>query len=173
MVPLGALLGMLEGSTDGRQLGRAIGAGAIGRVAARLASRTAGGFARDQVRSAPLEQVVELLGGELAVLGLGSLHVERWGRAMLFVLEPCAIDERGDALLAGMLEGALTSVAGREVCALVVDRTSQLARVLVGSVGAMAKAEALHKRGAFFTEIVAALHDDARGRGGADRTGGR
>ena len=116
------------------------------------------------MRGVPLETVVDVLGGELALLGLGSLRVERWGRALLFVLDPCAIDARGNALLAGIFEGALAGLADREVAAVVVDRAGGNARILVGSVAAMARAEALVRRGSFFTEIVTALHDDSRER---------
>src|SRR5438132_13670003 len=60
----------------GNDLGRACGA----RAAARLGGGDAG------VRGAGLEHVVTHLAGELAVAGIGAVHVERWGRAMVFVV---------------------------------------------------------------------------------------
>jgi hypothetical protein len=166
LVPVGPLLSLLGGELDARQLGRHVGVALVGRVAMRFKDRH-GTTPRDAIRAASLETVVDLLGGELALLGLGNLRVERWGRAMLFVLDPCALDARADTMVAGIFEGALTSVADREVAAVVVDRAERNVRVLAGSVGPMARAEALVRRGAFFTEIITALHEDT-GRSDGD-----
>jgi hypothetical protein len=167
LVPASALLAIVAGESDARGLGRHMGVALVGRVAARIAKTTGvtGDAVRELMRRISLEAMVELLGGELALLGLGNLRVERWGKAMLFVLDPCALDARGDLIFAGILEGALTSVAQREVAAVVVDRSGQNARALVGNISAMAKAEALVHRGVFFTEIVSALHEGGRDEG--------
>ena len=152
------LLAFLSGEVDARQLGRQLGASVTARAGARF--KDPGMLPQDLLRGASLEGVVELLGGELALLGLGNLRVERWGRALLFVLDPCPLDKRADGFLCGLFEGALTGVAGREVAVVVVDRTGAGVRLLVGSVGAMARAEALVNRGVFFTEVVTALHEE-------------
>src|SRR5262245_38721231 len=60
----------------GRSLGEAMGR----RVASRLA-------ATEGVSSTPVEVVVDHLGGELALAGLGSLGLERWGRALVLVVD--------------------------------------------------------------------------------------
>src|SRR3954468_6304383 len=53
---------------------------AIGRACGeRVASRLGGDGG---VRNAPLEVVISHLAGELAIAGVGAIHVERWGRAM-------------------------------------------------------------------------------------------
>jgi hypothetical protein len=158
LVPVGPLLSFIAGELDARKLGRYLGVSVSGRVGARFRDR--GTAPRDAIRGAPLETVVELLGGELALLGVGNLRVERWGRALLFVLDPCPLDQRADAFLCGIFEGVLTSVSAREVAAVVVDRADGNVRILVGGVGAMAKVEALVHRGAFFTDVVTALHED-------------
>src|SRR5689334_6399623 len=59
----------------GAELGKACGT----RVATRLGGD--GG-----VRNAQLEVVVSHLAGELAIAGIGAVHLERWGRAMVIVV---------------------------------------------------------------------------------------
>ncbi|NUP05154.1 MAG: hypothetical protein HOW73_03735 [Polyangiaceae bacterium] len=161
LVPVAALAAFAAGESGARALGHAIGVGAIGRVAVHIAREGDPRRAIDGIRGASLETVVELLGGELAVVGLGSLRVERWGSALLFVLDPHTLDERCDEMVCGVFEGALASVAGRDVHALVVDREGgggQL-RVLVANERAIDRARRLVNVGAFFTEIISMLHD--------------
>jgi hypothetical protein len=159
MIPADALAAVLSGESTSRALGQAIGVGAIGRVAARLASEAGGRRAKDGVRGASLESVVELLGGELAVVGLGNLRVERWGKALLFVLDPHTLDARCDELVCGVFDGALASVTDKDVNTLVVDREGSQLRVLCANARAAARARELVLEGAFFTEIVSMLHD--------------
>ncbi len=163
LLPAAAIAGLLSGEGGARALGAAIGVSAIGRAAARISARGASRTlnARDLLRAAPLEKVVELLGGELSLLGFGSLRVERWGEALLFVIDPCTLDQRADELISGIVEGALESVAERPVTALVVDRSAESVRVLVGNAEAIAKASELCEQRAFFTEIISMLHEGA------------
>lgn len=176
LVPVEALVALLRGQSDARTLGRGIGAAAVGRAGMQLErGRGDGRSLRDRLRAESLETIVELLGGELAVLGLGSLRIERWGTALLFVLDPYtlrAADELDDSntfsrplgedphdlLICGIVEGALGSLTDREVHALVVDRSDAL-RVLVVNENAAARAKLLLKTGVFFTDIVSMLHE--------------
>ncbi|MBL8743829.1 MAG: hypothetical protein JNK04_22125 [Myxococcales bacterium] len=120
---------------------------------------------RELMRSASLETVVELLGGELATMGLGSLRVERWGQALLFVLDPCTLDERADEMLCGIVEGALESVAARPASAIVIDRAEGSARILVASAGAVERAKEILAKGSSFVEVITALHGENLGSG--------
>lgn len=163
LVPVAALAAVLAGEATARTLGQAIGVGAIGRVASRLAG-SGPRRARDSVREASLESVVELLGGELALVGLGNLRVERWGSALLFVLDPHTLDGNlsspgSDELMCGVFEGALASVTEKDVHAIVVDREGSQLRVLCGNERAIRRARELVLEGAFFTEIISMLHD--------------
>jgi hypothetical protein len=107
-------------------LGHAIGTAMGRRVAVRV-----GRGAEDRqsaVARATFELVVEHLAGELALAGLGSLSVERWGKAVVFVLDQSPLGERGDALLGETLQAAmqaLSNQAGRVV------RTFRRARALL------------------------------------------
>lgn len=170
IVPAAALAALAAGQTDARGLGRAMGIKAAGRVGRRLAGESAagrfdkpgtippGGATGDRLRQASAEAMVELLGGEIAVLGLGSLRLERWGHAMVFVLDPCALDARADALVLGVIEGALSIATDREVSAAVVDRSARSARILVGNPRAIAYAVERAQNGDFFTDILRDLH---------------
>ena len=64
---------------------------AIGRAIARRFERT-GSDARD----ASVETVVEHLSGELAVAGFGTLSAERWGRALVLVVDRGTGGAEGD-----------------------------------------------------------------------------
>ena len=165
LVPAAALSALFSGEEGPRGFGRAVGVGAVGRVAARFAAnaRPGGGRGanvRELMRAASLETIVELLGGELATMGLGSLRVERWGQALLFVLDPCTLDERADEMLCGLVEGALESVAARPASAIVIDRADGSARVLVASADAVARAKVILARGSSFVEVITALHGE-------------
>jgi hypothetical protein len=172
LVPAAALSALFAGEGGPRGFGRALGVGAVGRVAARFAANARamqgggrGPNVRAMMRSASLEMVVELLGGELATMGLGSLRVERWGQALLFVLDPCTLDERGDEMLCGLLEGALESVAARPASAIVIDRADSSVRVLVASEEAVARAKQILERGSSFVEVITALHGENQSAG--------
>jgi hypothetical protein len=164
LVPADALSALLAGESSARGLGRAIGVAAMERVGMRVAGAREGGtqpgLVRDQIRTASLETIVEMLGGELATVGVGNLRVERWGKALLFVLDPYVLDERADELLCGVFEGALAGVTDRECAALVVDRSGQQVRVLVANDVAILRARKLRDGGAFFTAIASKLQDD-------------
>lgn len=164
LLPADALAALLAGESTARGLGRAVGVAAMERVGMRVAgARDAGTdtrLVRDRIRSASLDTIVEMLGGELAVVGIGNLRVERWGNALLFVLDPFVLDERADELLCGVFEGALAGVTDRECAALVVDRSGLQVRVLVSNEVAIARARKLRDGGAFFTAIASKLQDE-------------
>jgi hypothetical protein len=165
LVPADALSALLAGESSARVFGRTIGAAAMERVGFRVAdahgsSARDAHLVRDTLRAASIDTVVELLGGELALLGLGSLRIEQWGRTMLFVLYPHALDERADELVCGVFEGALVSLTDRDVAALVLDRSGSQLRILIGNHEAIERAGALLAGASFFTTIVSALQDE-------------
>lgn len=90
----------------GRQLGTEIG---------RLVSERF-----DSIESASLEEIAEHLGGELALLGLGSLAVEQWGRALVLRFDHCPVAREGAELLARVIEGAVQRALSRTVTAVVM-----------------------------------------------------
>lgn len=168
LLPLEEVLALAAGARSLRALARGVGRRAMLRTAARLADldATARGGAEtaqppmDLLRSASLPDVVEQLGGELALLGLGSLRAETWGAALIIVLDPCSLDGRGDELVEGIVEGALGVATDQEVSALVVDRQAGVVRVVVGHGGTIAQVRPLVASGAVFTDVIRALHGE-------------
>ncbi len=166
LVPASAIAAIAAGQTDTRGLGRAMGVKVAARVARRLAvpsgrsgTMPPSATLRDALRQAPVEAVAELLGGELALLGLGSLRLERWGQSLVFAFDPCALDPRADALLLGVLEGALSTVTDRDVATTVLERVGRALRVFVGNPRAAAVVSQHVEEGASFTEALRALHE--------------
>jgi len=163
LIPADALAALASGESAPRGLGRAVGVAAMERVGMRVGGAQQAAGVRpiyDRIRTASLDVVVEMLGGELALVGIGNLRVERWGKALLFVLDPCVLDQRADELLCGVFEGALAAVTDRDVTALVVDRSGVQARVLVAGEAAIERARGWLAGGAFFTAIASKLQDE-------------
>ncbi len=104
----------------GRRLGTSIGR----RVAARLG---------DSANAASLEELLEQLGGELALSGLGSLGLERWGRALVLSFEGGPFGPNLDQLLGAVLEGALQRTFGRDCHAAKLGRDDRVVRFLISS----------------------------------------
>jgi hypothetical protein len=131
---------------------RAVGASMGRRVALHLAR--AGG-----ARAASVEAFAAELAGELAVSGCGVLRIERWGRALVLVLESAPLP---DAVLAPMLEAAVAEAAEREVRCTVIARDAAAARVLVSSDAAGKRMRAWLAEGVAWGDALVRLH-----RGGA------
>lgn len=132
----------------GNETGRACGA----KVAARLGGD--GG-----VRSASLETVVSHLAGELAVGGVGALHLERWGRAMVLVLANASV--ASDRFCGALLAGALSAATGREVATAVLGKDAGASRFFVGSRATAEKVEQLVASGNGFAQTLATIQGGA------------
>jgi len=89
------------------------------------------------VKEASIEAIVEHLGGELAIAGFGALSLERWGRAMVLVVDRGPAGSEGDKLLAPLLAAAVSRATKVEVRCVRLARDGDRARFLVtGSKGA-------------------------------------
>ncbi len=109
LIPVAALAEALASAPrDTREhVARAVG-GSIGR---RAASRFGGSSG---VRDADVESVVESLAAEIALAGFGVLSLERWGKALVILLEaPPAFDSQFFAPLLEAAFGAATAWATR------------------------------------------------------------
>jgi hypothetical protein len=170
---LGALCaaaGAEAAAAFGRELGTAMGRRLASRFAASGAAAggepAAGEGAPDGsagVRGATLEAVVDHLGGELALAGLGTLGIERWGRALVMVLDHCPLGPGSSGLLAAVLEGALGAATGRTARALLLDRDAVRARFLIGGGAAVDRVRAWLAGGASWGEALVKLHAAPRG----------
>jgi hypothetical protein len=125
-------------------LGRALGA-AIGRRAA----------ARMDPKTAPVDVFVTQLAGEVALTGIGTLSVERWGRALVVVVEDSPL---GGTLLAPIVAAAVSTASGRHLACALLSRDERAARVLVGSDAGVARVRAWIASGMPWGEALVKLH---------------
>jgi hypothetical protein len=143
-------------------LARAAGAEGTAAFAASLGEimgrRVAGRLAERGVGEAAVEVVVEHLGGELALSGLGSLGLERWGRAAVLVVDESPLGAPGDALLEGVLAAAVAAAAGRLVHARLLGRDGVRARFLLGNLAAVDRVGAWLAEGVPWGEAIVRLH---------------
>jgi hypothetical protein len=157
LVPAGALAALCQaaGEDDTANLGFAMG-DAMGKRAATRVSADANDR-QAAVRAASLERVMDELAGELALAGLGALSAERWGRALVLVVDRSPLGEEGDVLLAEVLRAALKAAAGRDNRVLPVGHEGERARFLVVSAAAVEGVKRRLREGAGWAQVVAAL----------------
>lgn len=136
-----ALSAPAEAEVLGRALGAAIGKRAAGRM--------------PDPAQATMESFVTQLAGECAVSGVGVLSVERWGRALVMVIEESSL---AGPLLAPLVGSALEAALGKRVAATLLARDARLARVLVASENAVARAREAIASGTAWGEVLAQLN---------------
>jgi hypothetical protein len=108
--------------------------------------------------SAGVPGVVEHLGGELALMGLGSLGLERWGRALVITVEGSPLRADGDELLAGIVEGALQRAFGRASTVVPVQRDDARVRLLVVSKSTAERVRGWLDSGVSFGDVLTRLN---------------
>jgi hypothetical protein len=144
------LCGELEPASV-RQLGVSFGKQAGARVRARLGASAV----------PSLEVIVDQLGGELALAGLGSLAIERWGQALVVRIENCPLGPQGQELMSAYIESALYAVVAREVIALGLERKSQSFRLLLCGKAASVRVKGFLSSGGSWGDALVALHQTA------------
>jgi hypothetical protein len=128
-------------------LGRALGA-AIGRRAA----------AQVDVNDAPIEVFVTHLAGEAALAGVGALTIERWGRALVVVVQDSPLV---GTLLGPLVAAAIEAASGRRVSHALLSRDERAARVLLGSEKGVARVREWIASGSPWAEAIVRLHGGA------------
>ncbi|HYO98231.1 MAG TPA: hypothetical protein VER33_27190 [Polyangiaceae bacterium] len=125
LVPADALVALYESAAPEakKDFARRLGTETGRRAAERLGDAA----------SAGVDAVVEHVGGDWALLGLGSLSLERWGKALVFVVSGSPLGGAGDALLGAILEGVLQRAFGREAGAVRLVRDGTQVRFLITS----------------------------------------
>jgi hypothetical protein len=157
VVPASALAELARAA--GRE-GRAALARALGEPLGRRVARRLG--QGDGALGASVDAVVDHLGGEFAVVGLGSLSLERWGRALLFVFDHSPFDAEGDELLAAVLDAALEGATGRPVRCVPLMRDGTRVRLLATNERASERVRAWLGEGLGWGEVLARLHAAVR-----------
>ena len=149
LVPVDALLVLCKGAGPEalRDFGRTLGTEVGRRVRERI-----------KVDQASLESVVEHLGGDLALSGLGSLAIERWGRALVMTVSDSPLGADGDGLIASVLEGALQRGMGRDARVVKLERKNGLVRLLVTAPKTAEKVQSMLASGVPWGDLLAKLH---------------
>lgn len=122
-------------------------------------------------------EMVDHLGGELALAGLGSLSVEFWGHALILAVSESPLRtgdaaskrqvDSGDRLLAAILEGALIRATGRALRVATLARVDDIVRYVACNEDTKEKIEALIAEGCHYGEALARLNDGAVAGGGS------
>jgi hypothetical protein len=156
VIPLSSLeeIASTGGANAASRVARGLGV-AIGRRVVRGLGSTEG------VRKASLEALVTSLAFEVAVAGWGSLTLERWGKALVLALDHAPVADL--AIVTALLEGALETLAGREVHGVALPTEGGAIRVLVASEKTAAKARAWSLEGVLVGEVIARLHAQSDG----------
>jgi hypothetical protein len=146
LLPCSALEDLaLSAPAEAEVLGRALGSAIGKRAAARMSDP----------RGVSVEGFVTQLAGEAAVAGVGVLSVERWGRALIVVVEESPL---AGALLAPLVAAAIEAALGKPVSAGLLARDARVARVLVASESAVARALEAISGGASWGDVLAKLN---------------
>lgn len=135
-----------------RQFGAALGKKAGGRLRGRLA----------KVAAVTLDVMVDQLGGELSLAGLGSLGIERWGQALVVHIEHSPLGRAAHDLMSAYIESALQAVVSRDVNAVILERGSQSFRLLLCNKAASARVKGWLSSGGSWGDALAALHHNPR-----------
>lgn len=153
VIPVEALAQLCAGldAAAVRQFGTLLGRHAGGRVRGRLSAAVV----------PTLEVMVDHLGGEMSLAGLGSLVMERWGQALVARIESCPLAQ-GHELMSAYIEAAVEAAVGREVTALALERGASSIRLLLCSKAASMKVKAWLVGGMSWGDALATLHQGAK-----------
>jgi hypothetical protein len=134
-------------------------------IGAAIASRfeDAGG----NVSGAEIDAVVEHLSGELAVAGFGRLSVERWGQALVLVVDHGPSGEMGDELLGALLGAAIAGASKLELECVRLAREGDRARFFIAGRKGAEKVRTWLRSGVSWGEALVRLHPAQSGRGDA------
>jgi hypothetical protein len=127
--------------------------------------KQAGARIRERLRSAAgttLEEMVDQLGGEVSLAGLGSLLIERWGQALVVRIDGCPLGAPGHDLMSAYVETALLQAVDRELTALVLERGPESFRLLLCGKGGSARVKGWLSAGGSWGDALAALHHNPR-----------
>jgi hypothetical protein len=146
VVPAAALARLLtaaksEGVDVGRALGEAIGA--------RIGPK--------EDANASIDHALTSIAEELGLLGLGVVSLEKWGRALIVVIDDAA--DLGDEFLAAVIEGTLAKATSRQVHARSLGRSGSKLRVFVGRAATVERLGKFIDEGIGWGDAIVRLHE--------------
>jgi hypothetical protein len=146
VVPAQALARLIAAAKDeGVSVGRALGEAIGGRIGPK------------EDANASVDHALASLAEELALLGLGAVSLERWGRALLVVVDDAA--ELGDDFLAAVIEGTLSKATSRQVHARALGRSGHRLRIFVGRAATVEKLGKMLGDGVGWGDAIVRLHE--------------
>ncbi len=154
LLPTDAILALLRETQPevARDLGRNIGTELGQRVAAHF-SRPGG-----DLDLASALTVVEFLGGELALQGLGSLAVEQWGSVLLFIVDDSPFGPDGAEFVATVLEAALQRAFAREVALVGLGYDAERTRYVAVSPATAVSVKTLLEKDVGWGDVITRLN---------------
>jgi len=150
LLPCTALddLVLVAGTEAATTVGRALGTAIGGRIAARLGGAP-------NLLQASIAEVTQEMAGELATLGLGVASVERWGRALVIVIDRPAVADL--PFLASIVEGVLEGASEAKVGCTSLGRDGTSVRILVAGESAITRARTMLETGVPWGDVLARL----------------
>lgn len=164
MIPAAALVKLCRaaGDDDTADIAHDIGEAMGRRIAVRLAPGGADDDLRakrqEAVRKAGVERVISELAAEVAIAGMGSVSAERWGKALVLLVEQSPFGADGDDLLAAILQAALQTMTSSPARVVRLMREDARVRFLVVSGAAVEAVRSRLIRGESWGAVLAALH---------------
>ena len=110
------------------------------------------------VRAESVEAWTEHLGGQLALIGLGNLRVERWGKGLVLRVEGSPVETA--QLLKEVLSGALQRGLGGEIALVAFEDVDSIAYLVLSPESAR-QAEELVQQGKSLSGVLESLHQGA------------
>lgn len=136
-----------------RAFGRALGE-SIGQVA-KVRMKEEDFAAPLALVDASPEAALSEIAAAWALAGLGSLGMERWGRALVMTVDASPLGREGDELLEIVLAGALERAADKPVHVLRIERNRGRLRFFVGNEIAVSKIRELLAKNTPWAETLA------------------
>jgi hypothetical protein len=157
VVALCSAAGAAAAAEFARAMGQSMGAD----IATRF--ERAGG----DVGGAAIDAVIEHLGGELAVAGFGRLSAERWGQALVLVVDHGPATEAGDELLRSLLGAAIAGASKLDLECVRLAREGDRARFFIAGHRGAEKVRRWLGSGVSWGEALVRLHPAKSGTGDA------
>ncbi len=159
LVPASVLVTLLKSAAPdvrghiGRDLGAHIG---------RSMSKRAGGA--QALLDGGLEGAATMLAAEIAVVGLGTCAIERWGRALVVQVNGSPIEATD--FIASVVEGALMTATGKTLACTTLSDAGGV-RVLVASESAALRVRGWIEQGVSWSDALVRLQAAGQTRGGS------
>ncbi len=113
----------------------------------------------DSLQSVTVETLVDHLGGELALLGFGSLVLERWGRALVLTLRGAGAHASLEQLSSSLLEATLQRAFSRDTAVVNLGRTQGELRMVVVAPDVRETVCAWVEQSVPFADVLVRLHN--------------